>query len=88
MASPLSAKAQLAEARALGHEPSLQRREFPDFPDVPPKIRLVCTCGYQSTWRRSEKAAIGTLVWHIGKVLGEAEHAAAEMQRNGRTRPA
>jgi hypothetical protein len=79
----LTAKEQLAEAQRLGHELSFTRRDFGD--KMPPKIRLECTCGYQSTWRRSEKAAIGTLVWHLGKVLGEADTREAEMRQNGIT---
>ena len=81
VASRFSAKEQLLEAKRLGHELRLVRREFEG--DIPPKIRLVCTCGYESTWRRSEKAAMGTLVWHLGKVLGESDRHAAERSRNG-----
>lgn len=85
VAIPRSAKEQLLEARALGHELSTVRREFGD--GIPPKIKLCCTCGYESTWRRSEKAVAGTMIWHLGKVLGEADANSAthraEMRRNG-----
>ena len=81
VASRFSAKEQLLEAKRLGHELSLVRREFEG--DIPPKIRLVCTCGYESTWRRSEKAALGVLIWHLGKVLGESDRHAQEKARNG-----
>lgn len=83
MALPMSAKEQLRQALELGHEPFLDRRTFPDYPEAPPKIRLRCSCGYESTWKRSEKAAMGSLVWHLGKVLGEADTRSAEMRRNG-----
>lgn len=83
MAGSMNAKEQLRQARELGHTPSLERRDFPDHPGAPPKIRLVCTCGYQSTWRRSEKAALSTIIWHLGKVLGENDARNAEIQRNG-----
>ena len=81
---PLSAREQLLEARRLGHELSVVRRTF-DSPDVPDKIKISCTCGYESTWRRSEKAAMGTLAWHLGKALGESDARESEMQRNGVT---
>ena len=85
MAVRFSAREQILEARRLGHELSTVRRDFGD--GIPPKIKLRCTCGYESTWRRSEKAVAGTLVWHLGKVLGEADAdsatRAAEMRRNG-----
>jgi hypothetical protein len=83
----LTAKEQLLEAKRLGHELSVVRRDFPEFPDAPPKFRLTCTCGYESRQMRSEKATLGTLIWHVGKVLGEADEKtsrhAAEMRRNG-----
>lgn len=82
MPAPLSAKEQLRQALELGHEPFLDRRTFAEA-GVPPKIRLRCSCGYESTWRRSEKAALGALVWHLGKVLGESDARDAEMRRNG-----
>lgn len=85
MAISLSAREQLLEAKRLGHELSTVRRDFGD--GIPPKIKLMCTCGYESTWRRSEKAVAGTLIWHVGKVLGEADSNSAtrqaEMRRNG-----
>ena len=84
VANPLSAKEQLLEAKRLGHELSTVRRDFGD--GIPPKIRLICTCGYESTWRRSDKAIAGTLIWHLGKVLGEADRHAAEMRQNGMIR--
>ncbi len=77
----MSVREQLLEAKRLGHELSTVRRDFSN--GEPPKIRLVCTCGYESTWRRSEKAVAGTVVWHIGKVLGESDAREAEMRRNG-----
>jgi len=83
----LTAKEQLEAARKLGHELSIVRRDREDFPDAPPKFWLRCTCGYESTARRSEKATVGALVWHLGKVLGEADEKSAtrqaEMRRNG-----
>ena len=69
MGVPLSAREQLLEAARLGHELSYVRREFEG--DIPPKIKVKCTCGYESTWRRSEKAVGGTMAWHLGKVLAE-----------------
>ena len=81
MARLPSAKEQLLEARRLGHELSTVRRDFGE--GIPSKIRLVCSCGYESTWRRSEKAIASTLIWHLEKVLGEADRHAAEMRQNG-----
>lgn len=83
MAVPISAKEQLRQALELGHEPYIVRREFTDHPGAPPKIKFRCSCGYESTWRRSESAVKGTMVWHLGKVLGESDARAAEIQRNG-----
>lgn len=83
MAIPFSAKEQLRQALELGHEPSIVRRDFPDHPGAPPKFWLRCTCGYESTARRSEKAALSTIVWHLGKVLGESDARETEMRRNG-----
>lgn len=77
----LSAKEQLLEAKRLGHELYVQRQDL--GPNLPPKIRINCTCGYSSTWRRSEAAAKGTLAWHLGKVLGESDARNSEMLRNG-----
>lgn len=82
----VTAKAQLEEAQRLGHVLSIVRQEL--APGMPPKLWLECTCGYRSTARRSEKAVMGTLIWHLGKVLGEADENSAknraEMRRNGR----
>lgn len=78
-----SAKEQLLQAKELGHELSVARRDFDHHPDAPPKFWLECTCGYRSTARRSEKAVLGTLVWHLGKVLGLADAEEAEIRRNG-----
>ena len=85
VAIPMTVKAQLLEARRLGHELSTVRRDFGG--DIPPKIKVKCTCGYESTFRRSEKAVAATVVWHLGKVLGNADSSSptrrAEMHRNG-----
>lgn len=83
----VSGKGQLEEAARLGHELYIHRRTRDDFPDVPEKMWLRCTCGYQSTARRSEKAILGTLIWHLSKALAEADEKssrhATEMRRNG-----
>jgi hypothetical protein len=85
MAIPTSAKEQLRQALELGHEPSVVKRVRKDFPDAPPKYWLKCSCGYESTARRSEKALAGVLIWHMGKALGEADALETEMRRNGAT---
>lgn len=79
----VTSRAQLEEARRLGHELSVIRRHFDD-PGIPPKFWLRCSCGYESAVRRSEKALLGTIVWHLGKVLAESDTRSAEMRRNGR----
>ena len=83
----------LRDAEAIGHTMRLEHRPPPD--DAPRgfhKYWVVCSCGYTSTARRAPAAAISTVAWHAGNVLGEA---AAESDRvNGgvslprRARPA
>lgn len=77
----MTAREQLLEAQRLGHVLSVRRRDLGD--KMPPKFWLDCTCGYSSTARRSEKALMGTLIWHVGKVLGEGDTRNSEIRRNG-----
>lgn len=77
---PLTAKEQLLEARRLGHELSTVRRDFPAGDST---WKVQCTCGYESTWRRSKKAVGSTIIWHLSKVLGESDARESEMLRNG-----
>jgi len=83
VAIPLSAKEQLRQALELGHELSIVTRTNADFPDAPPKFWLHCTCGYSSTAHRSKKAVSATMIWHLGKVLAEADTRNAEIRKNG-----
>lgn len=78
----INVKEQLLEAQQLGHELSVEEKHFPEH-NAPPKFWLICSCGYRSTAKRSKKALAGTITWHLGKVLGEADAQAAEIQRNG-----
>lgn len=59
-------------AKELGHEPDVKRRDFPEY-DAPPKFYMTCTCGYQAVVRRTEKTALEAVVFHLGKVVGEAD---------------
>lgn len=71
---PLTAKAQLARAAELGHEVYVTRRgPWPEHGDPHEKIYVSCTCGYRAAATRSERAAKGTVAWHIGKVIGQAD---------------
>jgi hypothetical protein len=68
---PLTAREQLLRARDLGHELSVHEAgPWPEYGDPHPKYWLRCSCGYESTARRSRKALSGTMAWHLGKVLG------------------
>lgn len=62
---PLTGKAALERAIALGHVPSVDRQ-------APDRLYLSCSCGLQWTRRRSEKALSAAWSFHVGKVIGEA----------------
>lgn len=77
---PMTAREQLLRARELGHELSIEQRgPWPEHGDLHPKYWLRCTCGYESTTRRSRQALNGTMAWHLGKAI-----AGAVDQVNGR----
>ncbi len=83
MPIPMTAKEQLLAARELGHELAVTTRIREDFPDAPPKMWIRCTCGYESTPRRSIKAVNATMAWHLGKALAVSPEKASERRRNG-----
>ena len=56
---------QIRRAAALGH--SLELLEA-----TPGRHRVRCSCGYESTNRRSAALALGAGAHHAGKVAGEA----------------
>ena len=57
---PTTAREQLLLAHELGHDLRVED-----------EIRIVCTCGYRSTARRSRSALNSTMVWHLGKAITE-----------------
>lgn len=60
MKIPTTAREQLLMAREMGHELSIEHG-----------TRVVCTCGYRSTTRRSRSALNSTMAWHLGKAISE-----------------
>jgi hypothetical protein len=62
---PLTGKAALERAIALGHVPSVDRQ-------APDRIYLSCSCGLKWNRRHSQKAVNAAWSFHVGKVLGEA----------------
>ena len=86
---PMTAKEQLLLAQQAGHELSVVTRTFPEHPEAPPKFYVSCTCGWQGKVVRSYRAASGSMAWHLGKVLAEAQELARAQRNNGvsQTRP-
>lgn len=78
---PLTAREQLFIAREHGHQLSIFERVNKDHLDAPPKWWVHCTCGWQSTARRSKSAVNGAMAWHLGKII--ADHLESG-ERNGR----
>lgn len=60
MGVPMTAREQLLRAHELGHDISIEHGS-----------RVVCTCGYRSTTRRSRSALNATMAWHLGKAISE-----------------
>ena len=70
---PRSAPEILARAAELGHVMAVERRgPWPEHGDPHQKIYVTCTCGFVASATRSEKAAQGTVAWHLGKAIGQA----------------
>ena len=68
------------QARELGHVLDVTRRDFDEY-DVPPKFYVRCSCGYEARVRRTEKAALETAAFHIGKAVGEAGQLREHLER-------
>lgn len=79
MAIPMTAQEQLRLAAESGHTLRLEYREAPPEHPGPIKYWLICTCGWESTPRRSRKAVGGAMAWHLGKAIADTQ----EMHRNG-----
>ena len=75
---------ELAEvARALGHVLEVDRWDSPTE-SQPSRFVVKCACGYTSTVRRTERTALETVAWHMGKVVGESGEI---FRRNGVVSP-
>ncbi len=58
----------------LGHLADLEHRPPPaEAPAGFAKWWAVCSCGYRSSAKRAEKEAVRTVLWHLGKVVGETD---------------
>jgi hypothetical protein len=60
MKIPTTAREQLLLAHELGHDLSIEL-----------DTRVVCTCGYRSTTRRSKSALNGTMAWHLSRAIAD-----------------
>ncbi len=67
-------RATVERAIELGHQVELEHRPAPaDHPEWNAKWWAVCSCGYRSTARLSEKAGVQVVLWHLGKAVGETD---------------
>ena len=70
---PRTAPEILARAAELGHVMAVERfGHFPDGGGQHERILVSCSCGWKAKPMASQKAAQGTVAWHLGKVIGQA----------------